>query len=525
MQPVNTKRKTILLLTTAVALLFTTHCKNTGQLNSPFSQLHPYGADKPNIVVILADDLGKYDLSLYGGLNVATPHIDSIGMNGVTFDYGYATAAICAPSRAGLLTGQYQQRFGFEFQPHRNYPNSVFEQAFFRMMIRNKDEWQIQKNEGAPRNKFSRKQGLTKEVPTLAEVLKENGYRTGIFGKWHLGAADSSKPNNRGFDEQYGFYEAFALYADRRDKNIVSYKHMDDFKDRWMWRKGDKAESRIRYNDSIIDEKEYLTFAIAKRASKFIADNRSNPFFLYVPFNAPHEPFQAPKSYYDKLPHIADDNKRIYYAMIAALDDAVGMIMDELRKQGLEENTLVIFTSDNGAATYTHAVTNYPLKGGKMMYFEGGINVPYMMQWKGTIPRKKVMEMMVSHLDIFATSCYIAGVNTDKLLLDGENLLPYIKGVRFDKPHRQLYWRNAYTYAARYQHWKILIDDEHHTIELYNLAKDRGEANNVMHDHTALVEQLRKDIEAWDGQMLSPAWPWILNYKVIIDGKTYFFAV
>lgn len=507
-----------------LSLVVVVRCSNSGQLSNPFTHLHPTTAAQPNVIVILADDLGKYDLSLYGGLNVPTPNIDSIGLNGVTFDYGYSSAAICAPSRAGLLTGQYQQRFGFEFQPHRNYPNSVFEKAFLRAMI-NREEWIIQQNEEAPCNKFSRKQGLTKEVPTLAEVMKKNGYRTGIFGKWHLGTADSSKPNNRGFDMQYGFYEAFALYANRLDKNIVNYKHWDDFKDRWMWRKGDKAESRIRLNDSIIDEKEYLTFAIAREANRFIAANKENPFFMYVPFSAPHEPFQAPKSYYDKLAHIKDDNKRIYYAMIAALDDAVGSIVNELRKQGLEENTLIVFSSDNGAATYTHAVTNAPLKGGKMMYFEGGVNVPFMMQWKGSIPKHKNMDMMVSLLDVFATVCDIAHINTDGLTLDGVNLMPYVKGLRVDKPHRELFWRNAYTYTARYQNWKVLIDDEHQTIELYNLAKDVGEANNVMHDHPALLQQLRKDIEEWNKDMMPPAWPWILNYKVVIDGKTYYFAV
>jgi arylsulfatase A-like enzyme len=507
-----------------LAVLILVQCTNSQQLKNPFTQIQHSEQKPPNVIVIVADDLGKYDLSQYGGLNIPTPHIDSIGINGVTFDYGYSTAAICAPSRAGLLTGQYQQRFGFEFQPHRNYPNGVFERAFLRTMI-NKDEWEIQDNEDAPRNKFSRKQGLTKEVPTLAEVMKQNGYRTGIFGKWHLGTADSSKPNNRGFDVQYGFYEAFALYANRLDRNIVNYKHWDDFKDRWMWRKGDKAESRIRYNDSIIDEKEYLTFAIAREANKFIAANKENPFFMYVPFNAPHEPFQAPKSYYDKLLHIKDENKRIYYAMIAALDDAVGSIINELRKNGLEENTLIVFTSDNGAATYTHAVTNAPLKGGKMMYFEGGVNVPFLMQWKGTIPKHRSLEMMVSQLDVFATVCDVAGINTDGMTLDGVNLMPYIKGMRFDKLHRELFWRNAYTYTARYQNWKIFIDDEHQTIELYNLSKDVGELSNVAQEHEAIVQQLRKDIEQWDKTMMPPAWPWILNYKVVIDGKTYFFAV
>jgi arylsulfatase A-like enzyme len=160
-----------------------------------------------------------------------------------------------------------------------------------------------------------------------------------------------------------------------------------------------------------------------------------------------------------------------------------------------------------------------------MMYFEGGVNVPFMMQWKGTVPRHKSMEMMVSQLDIFATVCAVANINTSGLTLDGVNLMPYIKGARIDKPHRELFWRNAYTYTARYQNWKVLIDDEHKTIELYNLTRDRGEEVNLAEEHTALLQQLRRDIAEWNKGMMPPAWPWILNYKVVIDGKTYYFAV
>jgi arylsulfatase A-like enzyme len=517
-------KKIALLFTLAGCLLLIYQCKHN-QIYNPFGHPETLGKKQPNVIVILADDLGKYDVSLYGGLNVPTPHIDSIGINGVTFDNGYATAAICAPSRAGLITGQYQQRFGFEFQPHRNYPNSVFERIFAHWLI-DRTKYDVQDNEDAPRNKYSRRQGLTTQVPTMAEVFKKEGYRTGIFGKWHLGAADSCKPNNRGFDEQYGFYEAFALYAERHTRgNIVNYKHLDDFKDKWMWRKGDKMESRIRLNDSIIHEKEYLTFAIARHATKFIADNHDRPFFMYVPFNAPHEPFQAPRSYYDKLAHIKDNNKRIYYAMIAALDDAVGMIMAELKKQGLEENTIVVFTSDNGAATYTKAVTNYPLKGGKFMNFEGGIQIPYMVQWKGNIPPGKTLDLLASHLDIFSTVCKAAEINTTDLQLDGINLLPFMKGVRIDNPPRILYWRSAYNYAARALNWKVLADDERQTVELYNLAKDPGERDDVQKEHPVILQQLQRDMKQWDKDMREPAWPWILNYKVEINGKVYYFAV
>lgn len=522
------KFKVLALAASAVGfMLLAVQCKTVDKTIS--SAGHQISADKskPNIIVILADDLGKYDLSLYGGLNVPTPNIDSIGINGVTFDYGYCTAPICAPSRAALITGQYQQRFSFEFLPHHNYPNRPIEMAFFNAVMKKGDSWGgAQPNDNAPNRRECHTLGLTTQVPTLAEVLKDEGYATGIFGKWHLGVGDSAIPTNRGFDEQYGFYEAFALYSERKDNTIVSYKHKDSFADKHMWCKGDKGQSRIRRNGELIKEDEYLTFAIARETNKFIRENKDKPFFAYVPFSAPHEPFQVPKSYYDKLPQIRDENKRVYYAMIMALDDAVGMIMQELKKQGLDENTLIVFSSDNGAATYTHACTNYPLKGGKFMNFEGGINVPYMMQWKGVIDPKTTYANPVSLLDVFATSCYAAGVNTDSLTLDGVNLVPYVNGLKATKPHDELFWRSGYNYAARINNWKVIIDDEHKIVELYNLDDDRGEECNLSaEDHTAVIKELEDQIKLWDKNMKQPAWPWIMNYKVVINGKTYFFAV
>lgn len=477
---------------------------------------------KPNVVLIIADDLGKFDLSIYGGLNIKTPNIDSIGLQGVAFENGYATASICAPSRAALLTGQYQQRFGFEFQPHRNYPNSFLEKMYVHWMLR-KSGWTMNSNDSLPKNKLNKTNGLPLCAPTLAEILQWNGYETGMFGKWHLGYADSCLPNTRGFKTHYGFYEAFSLYDRKRDKEVVNYKHRANFTDRYMWRRGRKGDCSIRFNDSLIHEKEYLTFAIAREANTFIRENKNKPFFLYVPFSAPHEPFQAPLSYYNKLSHITNKNLRVYLAMIQALDDAVGMIVKELREQGLEQNTLIVFTSDNGAAMYTQAVTNLPLNGGKFMNFEGGVNVPFLMKWPAKISSPAKLKMNASLLDVFPTFLK-ACIGSCKYETDGVDLIPFAISQK-GNPHERLFWRSGYNYAARIGNWKLIIDEKNKTLDLYNLEKDEAERENEAVLQENLVRQFKEEIKKWEEEMREPLWTYIMNYKIRVNGKVYHYAI
>ena len=212
----------------------------------------------------------------------------------------------------------------------------------------------------------------------MAEVLQEAGYKTGIIGKWHLGFGKEHKPNHRGFDYQYGFYGAFSLYTpNHRAPGYVNYIH-NDLSSNHQWNMKRNENSAIRENDKVVSEKEYLTFGLVNKAKEFITQNSKDQFFLYLSFNAPHVPFQAPQKYYDQFAHIEDENRRVYLAMIKALDDAIGDFMNHLRAEGLEENTIVYFISDNGGASYTGATENGPLKGGKLTHFEGGINVPFM---------------------------------------------------------------------------------------------------------------------------------------------------
>lgn len=486
---------------------------------------HPAGADtsRPNIIIILADDLGKSDLSLYGGLKVQTPNIDAIGRDGVTFTDGYVTAPICAPSRASLLTGRYSQRFGFELQPQKRYPRNRLEYFVFRHIL-DTDNWTVADGFSFPQQRDINAQGLPPSEITLAELLRHEGYATGITGKWHLGHTEGHKPNQLGFDYQYGFYEAFTLYADPKDEQIVNAR-LDEFTDKHIWKQGREKTCAIRRNDTIIEEKEYLTFAIAREASAFIRRHREHPFFLYIPFSAPHTPYQAPKSYYDALVQEPDHNRRVYYAMIKALDDAVGQVMEELRRQGLERRTVVYFASDNGAATYMHVAESEGLKGGKFSNFEGGINVPYMVQWKGTIPPGSIYHQPVTLCDVFTTSAMLAGstLPADRTY-DGVNLLRCLSDSSM-VPHEALFWRAEYNKAVRSGPWKLIIDDQHHVVRLYRLDDDQREHHDLHETNPLKVEELRHLLQEWEKGLKSPLWPRIMDYKMIIDGEAYYFAV
>lgn len=263
-----------------------------------------------NILLITADDLGKTDISLYGGTAVDTPNIDSIGHDGVIFTEAYCTSPICSPSRASMLTGRYQQRFGYEVQPQNRYARNRLELFVVDNYI-DTGGWFPVENNGTPRKAEREKQGLPPSEITLAELLTEYGYATGITGKWHLGHAPDFVPNSRGFDYQYGFYEAFSLYSPTDDPDIVNHRH-DYFASKHIWKQERKGPCAVRRNDEEIVEPEYLTFRIAEEAEEFLSRNRNNPYFLYVPFSAPHTPFQAPEEYVDRFRHVEDENKRVY---------------------------------------------------------------------------------------------------------------------------------------------------------------------------------------------------------------------
>ena len=436
-----------------------------GSLAAGFLGLHPNGlrdvlspsdhgaGRKPNIILIVADDLGYGELGCQGNKAIPTPNIDSIARNGVRFTQGYVSAPLCSPSRAGLLTGRYQQRFGHEFNP-------------------------------GPTTDSSSDFGLPLTETLLPARLKELGYRTGMVGKWHLGFKPEFHPMKRGFDEFFGFLGGAHSYV----------------------LEGNKANAILRGTEPV-DEKEYLTDAFAREAVSFIERHQSQPFFLYLPFNAVHMPLQAIQKYLDRFPNINDEKRRTYAAMTSAMDDAVGRVLAKLQEYKLEENTLLFFTSDNGGPTPTTTSSNKPLRGYKAQVLEGGIRLPFMVQWKGNLPAGKVYDHPVVSLDIHPTAFVAAGGSVSaEMKFDGVNLVPFLKTKGSAKPHETLCWRMGEKRAIRHGDWKLVKEQGEKEWSLYNLAEDIGEEKNLSAKMPEKVSQLGKLFDEWESQLAEPKW-------------------
>jgi len=475
---------------------------------------------KPNIIILLADDLGKYDISLYGGKSTPTPQIDSLAASGVTFTDGYVSSSICSPSRAGLLTGRYQERFGHEYQPGDRYPKNNLEYYAFKYLI-NTNSWRLNQKIEYPNEASIATQGLPQSEITFADLAKKQGYATAIIGKWHLGHNKGFFPLDRGFDYHYGFYQAFSLYTPEDDNPDIINHHHKDFTDKMIWGNGRVGIGQIRRNTTIIKDKAYLTETFADEAEAFIDKNKTKPFLLYVPFNAPHTPFQVRKKYYDRFPNVKDENKRVYFAMISALDDAIGRIVAKVKKEGLEENTLIIFASDNGGADYTFATTNAPLKGGKFSHFEGGINVPFALSWKGKIKPHTVYKTPVSSLDIFSTIAAVthSGLPKDRVY-DGVDLISTVNNNK--EAHKNLYWRSGDAKAIRSGDWKLIISGKTHEEWLYNLANDKSETTNLAQKNPAKVKELHAALQNWEKGLVKPLWPNLTYYEFDFGKQKYF---
>jgi arylsulfatase A-like enzyme len=475
---------------------------------------------KPNIIILLADDLGKYDISLYGGKSTPTPQIDSLAASGVTFTDGYVSSSICSPSRAGLLTGRYQERFGHEFQPGDRYPKNNLEYYAVKYLI-NTDSWRINPKIKYPNDASIATQGLPQSEITFADLAKRKGYSTAIIGKWHLGHNKGFFPLDRGFDYHYGFYQAFSLFVPEDDNPDIINHHHKDFTDKVIWGNGRVGIGKIRRDTTIVEEKAYLTEKFAEEAEAFIDKNKTKPFLLYVPFNAPHTPFQVRKKYYDRFPNVKDENKRVYFAMISALDDAVGRIRAKVKKEGLEENTLIIFASDNGGADYTFATTNAPLKGGKFSHFEGGINVPFALSWKGKIKPNTVYKTPVSSLDIFSTIA--AAIHSDlpkDRVYDGVDLISTVNNNK--EAHKNLYWRSGDAKAIRSGDWKLIISGKTHEKWLYDLSKDKSEKIDLTSKNPKKVKELQAALQNWEKGLVKPLWPNLMHYEFDFGTQKYF---
>jgi arylsulfatase A-like enzyme len=438
---------------------------------------------RPNIILIVADDLGQADLASYGTgpSAVKTPNLDRLIGRGVRFDRGYSTASVCSPSRAGLLTGQYQQRHGFEFL--------------------------------TPSGADAGGQGLAPEQRVIAADLAAAGYRTGMVGKWHLGASPDRLPTARGFDRFYGFLPGETAYlkagAPGSQTLPAPYVGTRSFERRVDWtkvvrdRSGDKAGPVIDP-----DEASYLTDTFTREAVDFIDGAGSEPYFLYLAHLAPHAPFQALDRDLKEFADISDPTRRVYSAMIRALDRSVGEVLDAVDRSGRAQDTLIIFTADNGAATYMGVSDCDRLAGGKLSYFEGGARVPMVISWPRRWPAGRTDRRNVSQLDVAPTILSAAGVSSPTQF-DGVDLTPLIQpGRAGETVHETLFWRTGPEFAILAGDMKLMSNTRPGAFAwLFDLSTDPHEERSLTYSRPEVVEELQRRYRAWESEMKPPRWP------------------
>ena len=475
----------------------------------------PAAQRPPNIILILADDLGYNDLTFGGGGlaggTMKTPSVDSIARDGVTFTNGYAGNATCAPSRAAILTGRYATRFGFEFTP--------VPVAFARLLGHSGTGSRKPIYHGAREAEVPSMDAMA--VPpnetTIAELLQRRGYHTLFFGKWHLGETAAARPEARGFDETLGFLAGGSLYLPKNDPQVVNAFQDFDLIDKFLW--ANLPFSVTNNGGQRFAPGAYMTDYLGDEAVKAIAANRNRPFFMYLAFNAPHTPLQALKSDYDALTNIRDHRLRVYAAMIRALDRNVGNVLAALRANGLDENTLVIFTSDNGGAHYIGLPEiNRPFRGWKATFFEGGIHVPFFMKWPAAVPRGTTFAAPVGHVDIFTTAAAAAGATppTDRVR-DGVDLVPFVAGKAEGRPHQSLYWRSGPYKTLLAGDWKLQVAETPKKNWLFNLKDDPTEQHNVAASNPDKLGQMLTELTKIDAQQSKPLWPSLLEGPIAID--------
>ncbi len=407
-------------------------------------------ARRPNVLILLADDLGYADVGFHGCKDIPTPNLDALARKGVRFTSGYVSGPYCSPTRAGLMTGRYQTRFGHEFNPGNNP-----------------------------------KHGLPVDQATLADRFRALGYVTGLIGKWHLGSDPAMRPPQRGFQEYFGFLGGSHAYFPGKGEPIL---------------RGDQP----------VEEKEYLTDALAREAVGFIDRHAKEPFFLYLAFNAVHTPMQATEKRLERFAGIEDKQRRTYAAMNSAMDDAIGQVLAKLREAGLEEDTLIFFFSDNGGPTMVgttiNGSRNFPLRGSKRQLLEGGVRVPFLAVWQGRLPAGTTYDNPIIALDIYPTALSAAGAEIPRAWrLDGVNLLPYLEGKMPQAPHDFLFWRFGEQRAARKGDWKMVRYDNSGT-HLYNLRDDIGESTDLAAQQPDVLRELQTAWDRWNAEQAAPLW-------------------
>ncbi len=497
------------------------------QEKQKFLQYHKvdhHNREKPNILLIIVDDLGKTDITLYGPGKVHTPHIDQLGKEGVVFDQAYVASPVCSPSRAAIFTGRYPQRFGFTYQMHDFYLTNRLMHYGYRMFI-DSTPWEPRGIGQVPSREMAEKQGIPPYEITLPEFLKKEGYQTALVGKWHLGSHPRNTPCNFGFDYQYGFYASHSLYAYEDHPDVINQKISNDFSDKYIWTGQRNGPHAIYRNCEVIREEEYLTRAITRECREFIESNRDTTFFLVASYNAPHTPLQAPRDYVKQFQHVEDPVKRIYYAMIKYLDDEIGQLLATLQQFDLDKNTLIFFISDNGGATYTQTTDNAPLRGGKITDFEGGLNVPMIMKWAGHVPSGMHYPHPVMAMDIFGTITSVLDIDLpDDRKYDGINIMNYLQDVdQGDYPHPYLFWNRGNTKAIRSPDFKLILNIEFGDTLMFDMRLSNLEKENVFEDNRGLAKRILRQYKQWEESLPEPLWPPLIYYVHKEDGKEYYF--
>jgi arylsulfatase A-like enzyme len=426
-------------------------------------------AERPNILVIVADDLGYADIGVHGGALVPTPNIDALAAAGIRCTSGYVSCPYCSPTRAGFLTGRYQTRFGHEFNPHVG------------------DETKL---------------GLPLDQKTIADYLKAAGYSTSLIGKWHQGFSAAHHPQSRGFDEFFGFLVGghnFILHKEAEPGFGSAYSHDMIYRGR-----------EVQKLDG------YTTDLFTDEAIRFIDRQAARPWFLYLAHHAVHTPLEIVDKHKSRIPaEVTDTSRRGYLSLLLGLDDAIGRVTSHLQKTGQDKNTLVFFFSDNGGSghkpylAYNTAI-NKPLRGDKGQTLEGGIRVPFFVSWPGRIPAGKLYEQPVIALDVLPTALAAAEAQTPNNL-DGVNLLPHLLGEVGGAPHASLFWRFGPQKAVRHGQWKLVDWRDFDTKtnsgwKLYDVAKDVGEEHDLAALQPQLVDQLRQEWDEWNAHNVAPLW-------------------
>ena len=474
----------------------------------------------PNIILIVADDLGYNDISTFGGGldggRVKTPHIDQLAADGVVFTQSYSGAGTCAPSRAMLMTGRYPTRTGFEFTPTpsgmapmlsrisaemgRGTPSMFYDAAL---------------DESKPPYE---QQGLPPEEVTIAEILKERGYATFHIGKWHLGRQDGMAPHEQGFDQS--LLMASGLFLPEDDPNVVNAKLDFDPIDQFLWARMAFANSFNSGDQDRFKPGGYLTDYWTDESINIINANKNRPFFLYLGHWGVHTPLQATREDYEAVGDITPHRKRVYAAMIRSLDRSVGRINTALEEVGIADNTLVVFTNDNGGPGYIGLPDiNKPFRGWKISQFEGGIRVPLMMKWPARISPGTVSEEPVAHIDVMPTLAAAAEApEPEGVIIDGENLLPLATGAGLEVWDLDtLFWQSGHYRVVRHKDWKLQVTARPDKRWLFNLAEDPTEQINLAESKPEKVTELMALLDAHAAAARPALYPAVLESAITID--------